>query len=276
MSLAPSRAAPARHEAPPSPPSPPPADGAARLLALRAELDEVDDALHDLLMRRAALVAEVGALGAKGRVPLRPGREAAILRRLLRRNAGPLAPDTLVRVWRAVLAGSSAQQNAMRVVVADPALLPAAREHFGTAVSAAPVADAACLAQLGDGRATLAVLPLPSDAARWWTELGRNGRWPGLHVVARLPFLRRAGAAEFVEAVVLSPAAPDPSGADRSLLAGPADELAGLLARAGLPLHDTLASGLVEVDGFVAADDPRLPADAAVLGAYAIPIGVDR
>ncbi|MBV9913984.1 MAG: chorismate mutase, partial [Sinobacteraceae bacterium] len=52
---------------------------------LRAELDRIDDALHDLLMARAETVEEVGALRAKGNVPLRPGREAAILRRLLQR-----------------------------------------------------------------------------------------------------------------------------------------------------------------------------------------------
>ena len=53
------------------------------LAALRAEIDRMDDALHDLLMRRAEVVAQVGALHAKGRVPLRPGREASIVRRLL-------------------------------------------------------------------------------------------------------------------------------------------------------------------------------------------------
>ena len=53
----------------------------AELAALRAELDGIDDGLHDLLMRRAAVVERVGAL--RGKVPLRAGREAAILRRLV-------------------------------------------------------------------------------------------------------------------------------------------------------------------------------------------------
>ena len=91
-----------------------------QLAGLRAELDRVDDALHDTLMRRAEVVTQVAALGAKGRVPLRPGREASIIcGGLLARNRGALAPATLVRVWREMLAGSSAQQNPMAVVTGD-------------------------------------------------------------------------------------------------------------------------------------------------------------
>ncbi|MEN9499161.1 MAG: hypothetical protein RIS83_980, partial [Pseudomonadota bacterium] len=69
-------------------PAPPIADPA--LQALRAEIDALDDAMHDLLMRRAAVVARMAASRAKtgGGSPLRPGREAAVLRRLLGRHQG--------------------------------------------------------------------------------------------------------------------------------------------------------------------------------------------
>ncbi|HYZ32124.1 MAG TPA: chorismate mutase, partial [Crenalkalicoccus sp.] len=71
--------------------APLPEPDAAALAALRAEIDTLDDALHDLLMRRAGVVARLAASRAKGDAPaLRPGREAAVLRRLLARHAGPL------------------------------------------------------------------------------------------------------------------------------------------------------------------------------------------
>ena len=44
----------------------------ADLVTLRAELDGLDDALHDAVIRRAEVVARIAALRAKGRVPLRP------------------------------------------------------------------------------------------------------------------------------------------------------------------------------------------------------------
>jgi chorismate mutase/prephenate dehydratase len=87
-------------------PDPVPAGSAAApaagadLPALRAELDRLDDAVHDLLMRRAEVVQQVGALGVKGAVPLRPGREASIVRRLLARHRGAFPAAGIVRLWR--------------------------------------------------------------------------------------------------------------------------------------------------------------------------------
>src|SRR3954468_8132693 len=108
----------------PAPVPAPPDLTSRRLAALRAELDRVDDALHDLLMRRAEVVAQVGALGAKGRVPLRPGREAAIVRRLLARHDGGLAPSVIVRIWRELLAGTTSQQRQMLITVCEPGAGP--------------------------------------------------------------------------------------------------------------------------------------------------------
>ena len=55
------------------------------IAALRDEIDEIDDTIHDLLMRRMALANRISeakrARGATGAL-LRPAREAAILRRL--------------------------------------------------------------------------------------------------------------------------------------------------------------------------------------------------
>ncbi len=59
-----------------------PAPPAEALGALRSEIDRLDDQLHDLLMRRAEVVAALAASRVKGGAsPLRPGREAVIRRR---------------------------------------------------------------------------------------------------------------------------------------------------------------------------------------------------
>src|SRR4051794_33913721 len=176
--------------------SPPPDLATHRLLALRAELDRVDDALHDLLMRRAEVVAQVGALGAKGRVPLRPGREAAIIRRLLARHHGGLAPSVIVRIWRELLAGTTSQQRPLLITVGEPAsgpsLLALTREHFGalTPVSARPT-PAEAVRDVSSGAATAAVLPAPVEgeaaAAAWWTALMQQDD-ARIHIVAQLPF----------------------------------------------------------------------------------------
>ena len=63
---------------------------------LRRQIDEIDTRLHDLLMRRSSVVAEIGTLkGSNGNGYFRPGREAAILRRLVERHQGSLPKATV-------------------------------------------------------------------------------------------------------------------------------------------------------------------------------------
>lgn len=72
----------------------------ATLQSLRRQIDRIDDQLHDLIMARAALVEQVAAAKPDSGVPLRPGREAEILRRLIARHAGRFPKGALVRIWR--------------------------------------------------------------------------------------------------------------------------------------------------------------------------------
>ena len=198
------------------------------LARLRAELDRLDDALHDLLMRRAGIIAAVAATKPPGTSGLRPGREAAMIRRLLARHDGVLPPQGIVRIWRELLAATTTMQGPFVIAVCDPSpgagFVQAAREQFGALTPLRTYGSAAqALADLTAGRAAVAVLPLPSDSESprdaWWTALMR--RDPArLHIVGRLPFwTRRAEGAPDARAFVLAAVAPDASGQDRSLIA---------------------------------------------------------
>ncbi|MEO8715188.1 MAG: chorismate mutase [Acetobacteraceae bacterium] len=274
--------------------APPPGD----LAALRVEIDRIDDALHDLLMCRAELVGMVGASADKAAsgVALRPGREAAIIRRLLARHAGRLPAQALVRIWRELLAATTAMQRPFLIAVASADLVGAAREQFGVLtplrVHASP---AQAIAAVSGDAASVAVLAMPSQdepaGAAWWTMLLRHDR-PRLHIVGRLPFWApRAEGAPSAQALVVAAIAPDASGQDRALIAVEmgADishaRLTSALGAADLAPRSLIlrrdpgqgALGLVEVDGFMADDDPRLARIGAlrqpiVLGAYAIPV----
>jgi chorismate mutase / prephenate dehydratase len=269
--------------------APAPAGPDSPLGALRREIDTLDDALHDLLMRRAEVVARLATSRTKGEgSPLRPGREAQILRRLLARHAGPLPQAALVRLWREVLATSSAMQNRFAVAAHGTKIDALAREHFGSLTPVESHAGpAAALAAVASGEAHVAVLPLPAEGepaeAAWWVGLDA----PRLQVVARLPFW---SAAPGPEALAVALGAPDPSGEDRSLLrlewrdgAGlDRDRIGAALAAAGLPARSLLPHwqggalrALAETEGVLEAGDPRLarlPVDGArPLGFYAVP-----
>lgn len=273
------------------------------LASLRAEIDRLDDALHGLIMERAAIVARLAASRAKGEGPaVRPGREAEILRRRLSRHEGRFPRAALVQVWRALINGHTAMQGPFAVAVYNTApgsgFVALTREHFGAITPArALTTPAQVLAAVSSGEATLGVLPMPGnegEAATWWTALLARDQ-PRVHVVTRLPFWSpRVEGAPRVEALVVGVVAPDRTSLDRSLLiAEIATELSraritagleaagftpgGLLLRA--PTPDS-AAVLIEVEGFCADGDPRLDAFAAragttrpvVAGAYPVPI----
>jgi chorismate mutase / prephenate dehydratase len=272
----------------------------ANLESLRAELDRLDDALLDRLVERADVVARIAASARKGPVALRPGREAAIIRRLVGRLSGPLAPQAVVRLWRELLAATTAMQGAHAIAVVDTdpdrSFVQLAREHFGALT---PISvhgrPAEALEDIRAGTATVAVLPVPSETDAWWPPLLQAPE-SRLYVVAQLPFWApRPEGSPRVEGWVVSAVPPDASGDDRSLLGLelPADitrqGLTSALAAIGLVarritlrhgLGASTAQALVEIDGLLSEREPRLEGFGLgrgrpiLLGAYAVPIGV--
>lgn len=227
------------------------------LASLRTEIDRIDDALHDLLMRRADLVAHMAASRVKQGAPtFRPGREAVILRRLLGRNRGALARPAVLRFWREIIASSLAQQGNFTVAALGtapgatlaatlgaapgtpqgngagnmaaegpaelgPPMARLARAHFGllTPLRLHPT-PSRVLASVAGGEAAVAVLPAPGEDERPEAAWWAQMESPRLHVVAALPFLapRHGGQEAPPQALVVSPLAPDATGRDRSLL----------------------------------------------------------
>lgn len=256
--------------------APPPeiAPAHAALAALRAEIDAADDAIHALLMRRADVVQRLARSAAKpeGTV-LRPGREAAILRRLLGAHRGAMPRATVVQIWREIFAGSIAQQaNFSVALAADPVLVRLAATHFGAATPLRQHPSASTvLAALSQREAAVAVLPWPresdNEAESWWMRLDAQH----LSIIARLPFLSEREPPLEAAVVALYPA--DPSGRDATLvrveIPGTPDRGSVTAMFPGgrvvvLRREGTHTLALVETDGAV-------PADAAVLGRYAIP-----
>ncbi|MBM3554773.1 MAG: chorismate mutase [Alphaproteobacteria bacterium] len=267
---------------------------APTLEALRAEIDRLDAEIHDRVRRRAELVEAIGR--SKGRVgnAARPGREAAILRRLAARHGGALPFAAIARIWRELIAACTALQAPFRLAVCDgmraAKLREIARDHFGAfATTETHPDEAAVIAAAGERDDVVGVLPPPAsdDRAPWWPLLAiRSDQAP--RVIVRLPFVRDAGAAPAVEAMVVARVKPEPSGEDVSLIVLATkdeishDRLGEKLTAAGLKgrrIADAAREGevlhLLEVDGFIAADDPRLgrlTGEAVCIGAYARPI----
>jgi chorismate mutase len=276
----------------------PPGTASSALAQLRAELDAIDDRLHDLLMERAAIIERVASDAGKSGPKIRPGREASMLRRLLARHRGSLPPQTILRVWREMFAGALIIEGGQTIAVSnsdEAAELPAlAREHFGPLTPLRRhLNPTQALADVERGTAQVAVLPPPGDApdGGWWTAL--IGAGAKLSVIGKLPFwTRRPEGTPSGEAYVVSAMRPDPSGADRGWIAmelrpdiSRTRITANLNAAGFTPgtiwlkrVSDTDVVALVEVDGLVNDDDPRLQAiaglqaPASVIGGFAVPL----
>ena len=272
---------------------------------LRAEIDRIDQAILDLLIERSAVVRRIASVKGDrldGRSPLRPAREAQILRRLAARAGARLPAQVLVRMWRELIAELTRLQAPLSVAVFAPKeralqIWDLARDHFGSATAMVPVdRPIQALRSLGDGSATVAVLPLPNDDESWWVSLMSDHELR-LRVFARLPFVSSHG--DEVRALAIGQLEIEPSGDDLALLAIEAEpglsrgRLRDLLVGTGLnpgwastcrPATPAPALHLVEVDSFVGDGDERLTQlqqaargeilRAVPLGGYARPLSL--
>lgn len=292
----------------------------ATLDDLRREIDEIDSSIHDLLMRRAAMAERIAAAkddSARGEGKMaaaayfRPGREAAVLRRLVARHKGSFPLVSLVRLWREIMSSLVRLQGPFSVAVytaADnPGYWDLARDHYGSTTPLIPCQSAIqVLREVSEGRATVGVLPFPQEGemAPWW-PLVANTRNNPPKVIARFPFLATqqgsAGPSRGqVSAVAVACLTPEHTGDDRSLLTVELTEevsrarLTAILASVGLaplwqasgPSHGGQGSGLylIETESFVSPDDGRLAKltealgnalnRVTILGAYPAPIVV--
>jgi chorismate mutase/prephenate dehydratase len=278
---------------------------------LRGEIDRIDDALHDLLIRRAdvslaiAKVKQPAAPGGNGALipALRPAREAAILRRLLARHKGDLPPQVLVRIWREIIAASLRVQSRfhLHIYAGDnhSGLADLAHAHFGSQTplrthTRPSMVVHACAEEPN----SLGIVPLPEieeAGAAWWAQLAPAGE-KGPRVVAKLPFVQDGE--DGLSAFAIGTVEQEPSGDDTTLLLleiAPGvsrTTLQSFLKSAGLKAKLTAAGRLLEkklpdeilleVKEFVGRDDPRLRAlvDAAggaiiratPIGGYANPV----
>lgn len=284
------------------------------LADLRHDIDVLDDQILDLLRRRAEAVQRIAE--AKGREPgadaaqqntfLRPGREAQILRRLAARARGGLPVAALSRIWRELISALYRYQAQVKLAVHAPnksaARWDLARDYYGSTTPMQLCTTASAVFRALAQPATLGIMAMPEEGEKecWWPLLAsRSPETP--RIVARLPFVPNPrGRFAELGAYVIANVSPEESGDDVTLLVLRMNEaspsmarLSSLLAQVGLagqPVaqyrrNEEGASVLLELPGFVAAEDARLAAlvaadpaqilDAVVIGAYAVPLSAE-
>ena len=114
-----------------------------QLRAIRERIDEIDAQLLELLNRRVKEAQRIGEIKASLDEPAfyRPEREAKVLRRLRKLNAGPLDGAEVEALFREIMSAARGSEAGLSVAVLGPLGTyseAAARQHFGRAVRIAP------------------------------------------------------------------------------------------------------------------------------------------
>jgi chorismate mutase len=186
---------------------------------IRREIDALDAELLRLLERRFLAIERIKAAkreaGDNARVPMRPGREAVVLRRLDALRREPLSQALMVRLWRSIMSAATLAQVSTRVhvnreVMADPRLISAIAEQYpGLEI------------RVGDDRATAsAVAGNPSDIAIFpcagsWMEAFDGGVMGEAKVMGCLPLVRSR--VEPPDLVIFGHARVDATGEDSTI-----------------------------------------------------------
>ena len=279
---------------------------------LRGEIDEIDQALQSLIIRRTKVVQAVGAYkdrviaaGGKVKVPYRPAREARIMRTLVNRHDGAFPKSALIQIWREMIAAGTRLEAPYTVALCRNAdgqdCWELARLNFGCLNEIIEFdTPREAFGALEDGRAAVGVFPKPEfgEAMPWWTLLTDD---TAVKIVSKLPFGGRpVGRGEQTEGFVLAAIDLEDSGDDRTLfVVSLSKEISMDTVRKKIAdgidgatilgfSDDTVADRrfvLVDVPGFFCnradafedtlAKQGLAPESLRVVGAYAVPISED-
>jgi chorismate mutase len=281
------------------------------LLSFRKQIDEIDDTIISLLKERINIVSRVGEYKkrtAPGRCPIRPAREAEMIRRVIKKfEDSKFFPAAAAAMWRIIIGASTSVESNLTLSVFTPDrdndYFWMAREYFGPFI---PIIKQPhikrVLGDVMDGKAAVGIVPMlrSSDTTFWWTNLVQQGN-DIPKVFARIPFVYSGTPGrDAPSALAISRLIPEPSGDDCSLMVLEADhnvsqnKLQSAFANAKLDatwiniatLSPSARHHLIEVKGFVTLEHQSVEVllntlGSAVynlnfIGAYAVPVIINN
>lgn len=186
---------------------------------VRRAIDDVDDALLDLLHKRFALVdAVIAAKGSDPALwpsPLRPAREMQIVKRLAAQANG-LSPELLLRLWRGIVTEATLKQAQVTVHVSKALAKSMGhrlriRDYFGRFPVEEWRDEAQALMQVNASPGDICVVETLSH----WIEPFLAGQGGKAQVLGVLPVLRDE---DVPKLLVLGVAPAQATGEDETLL----------------------------------------------------------
>lgn len=190
-------------------------------LDLQKQINDIDTELYTLLMKRTELVKQQPENAVENTL----GKEAAIIKMLLKNHKSDFPEYVLAKIWREILSASAGLKEKLKISVFakddDDALIRIVQEHFGSYIDYVTYNSfGAVMNELSSHNTCLAVIPCDNadvNAKPWWVGFSADTA-DNLRIVAKLPFLRNKEDKDCDEAYVVALSPTDQSGSDISLI----------------------------------------------------------
>ena len=207
------------------------------LLNLRDAIDDIDNAIQDLLNKRADVVDKVRVIKeAHGsQIKIRPAREAEILYRLINRQKGLFPKREMVRIWRELIVATIKFEGPFSLAIfyndEERGFWDLARDQYGCFTPIIRYSSARRVVEaVQNGEATVGLVPLPrhDDNENWWRFIVST-RAGVPKIAARLPFIGVQNSKDIgLEALVIGVIEHEKTDLARSFIAIEANEDIGL------------------------------------------------
>ena len=140
-----------------------------RLAPLRAQIDEIDEQLLQLLSKRAKAAEEVGHIKNQSSAPIfRPERENQVIQNVLKKNPGPLLADGIASIWREIMSACRALESRQTIAYLGPVGTfseLAAGQFFGQSIQGLPCASLdEVFKSVEKGAAVFGVVPVENSS----------------------------------------------------------------------------------------------------------------
>jgi len=202
------------------------------LLALRQEIDDVDNKILSLLEQRMSVVGRVAELKKQNdeKFFIRSNREADMIKDLIKKSQKTLPKNLVLNLWRKIITAANMHEQPLRIAIHNPndcAKRSALVTQYYNELVPLHNFDSPTnvIAALQKNEAEIAIFELPSQNSEdqkedqkqnWWIALANNK--DGLRVFARIPFYELNSKEDQLKLVAVAAKRAEKSSDDLSLL----------------------------------------------------------
>ena len=180
------------------------------LLALRGEIDAIDNQIISLLNQRMQVISKVGELkkNHQEKFFIRSNREADMIKELVKKSGDSFSKSAIVSIWRKIITNANMHEQELNIVIHNPRNIAQytylVKEYYNDIVPLRTHDSASnVILEVENGESQIAVFALPQsdheeqnkteDAKEnWWIALAGNRQ--GLKIYAKIPFCEFADA----------------------------------------------------------------------------------